>query len=529
MFKSCEYKLHLLARKWLTSVSLQTWKSSCIIKIFQVLNVLILLPAEAVEQNDPVQLRSLLETCPFRQKELTLALQTAILKKSDSYAQVIQILLENGGDPESTDGTDCPFLIMAAEAGCVQVVRLLLGAGAKPDRQRDDGGTALHRAAWSGHAECVSALLAAESDTDLRDMQGRTPFLLAAQGDRSHVMELLLQSGCDPALTDVRQRSALYWAARYDSSDVIAFLLEEDEDVRAAINCQDLYGVTALMVAAERNHVDSIRVLLEHGADLHLLNRDDLSPLLLAARNHHPEAVRELALAIYRPQHGRPCDLCKCQSGFDSNWPKVIGCTHSLTRTSAAINMTDAYGSSALFHILMAMDDARTVQCLATCGADLDLVNKQQHSPLIIAVRNGLAHSLTVLLQNNANLLDSRLTTPQVLIREAVVRTHHTVVRLLYMTLFLQGIPLTWLDRYLEDNLLYQVALGDDAVMDIHSWLFKSRRRDRLAFPSLKCLTRHVIRRSISRSHFALRVQSLPIPTAMKDYLMLPELNDISH
>src|SRR5215217_4712547 len=85
-------------------------------------------------------------------------------------------------------------------------------------------------------------------------------------------------------------------AALAGDAGSVRHLLEggADVDVRGA------WGVTPLMEAAGRGHTEVVKLLLEYGADPMVWDESDRpsSPLLDAIRNHHPDAVREIARRI---------------------------------------------------------------------------------------------------------------------------------------------------------------------------------------------------------------------------------------
>jgi ankyrin repeat domain-containing protein 27 len=66
-------------------------------------------------------------------------------------------------------------------------------------------------------------------------------------------------------------------AAMAGHEDVLACLFQGHVN----INAQDMNGNTALHVAITGRHPSCLRILLEHGAELHIENRKSLTPLQL--------------------------------------------------------------------------------------------------------------------------------------------------------------------------------------------------------------------------------------------------------
>ena len=126
-------------------------------------------------------------------------------------------------------------LVQATRAGNIEAVRRILAGGVDINRVDDRGCTALHSASILGNVDIAKLLLA----------------------DR----RLDVNKGCT------------------------------DEN-----NCDS--GITALMIAAKRNHVAIVKELLKH-SEINLLVRglDGLSPLMIAGHGGHLHVVEALLKA----------------------------------------------------------------------------------------------------------------------------------------------------------------------------------------------------------------------------------------
>ncbi len=81
-----------------------------------------------------------------------------------------------------------------------------------------------------------------------------------------------------PQVEDIN--SVLIDAARDDDTDIMLGLLE----VGADVNAKDIGGYTALMWAAGLGHIDTVKLILDHGADVNVRNNYKNTALALAEK-----------------------------------------------------------------------------------------------------------------------------------------------------------------------------------------------------------------------------------------------------
>jgi uncharacterized protein len=145
----------------------------------------------------------------------------------------------------------------AAQAGETAVVRFLLEHGANPDAKTKEGTTALSLAATAGHADAMGVLLDAGATPGIRQFDW-PPLRHAAFNGRTEAVLLLLSRGVAPD-------------TKVDSG-----------------------GNTALMTASWQGHTETVKALLDHGADINARNDDGRTALMYASDRAKPELVRML-------------------------------------------------------------------------------------------------------------------------------------------------------------------------------------------------------------------------------------------
>ena len=186
----------------------------------------------------------------------------------------------------------------AAAAGDLAAIDRLLAEGADIDGRDASGRTAVLAATHARQAEAVRALFAAGADPDIRDDRLDNPFLYAGAEGLLEILELAHEAGADPTITNRFGGVAVIPASERGHVEVVRFLLEE---TAIDVNHVNNLGWTALLEAViladgDAAHQEVVRLLLAHGADVHLADNDGVTPLA-HARERGQDAVVEILLA----------------------------------------------------------------------------------------------------------------------------------------------------------------------------------------------------------------------------------------
>jgi ankyrin repeat protein len=184
-----------------------------------------------------------------------------------------------------------PALLDAVERGDADNVRLLLEQGANVNGSAPDGTTALHVAVQREDRTLVDLLLRAGADTKAVNRYGVAPLFVAVTAGNAPIVERLLTAGADPKAALPEGETALMTASRTGNADVIRVLLARGADPNAT---ESLRGQTALMWAAAENHGTAIKALATAGAKIDARSSGGFTPLLFAVRAGRIDSVRAL-------------------------------------------------------------------------------------------------------------------------------------------------------------------------------------------------------------------------------------------
>ncbi|MEU5001755.1 ankyrin repeat domain-containing protein [Streptomyces sp. NPDC021622] len=116
-------------------------------------------------------------------------------------------------------------------------------------------GRALLDAARSGDADAVRGAIKRGADLETRDSSRRTPLLLAATGDHVEAARLLVEAGADPDALD-QQHDTPWLVTGVTGSAAMARTLAAADPDYTILN---RYGGTSLIPAGEHGHVAYIR------------------------------------------------------------------------------------------------------------------------------------------------------------------------------------------------------------------------------------------------------------------------------
>src|SRR6185436_795302 len=210
---------------------------------------------------------------------------------------MIELLLTKGADINAADKSGRTPLLHSVvqymtEAGGVishpEVVKLLLDRGSDVHVSDKNGDTALILTAgvYEGPVDIVRYLLNKGINVNAQNKKGATALMIVASKGKQDVLELLITSGADLNLKDAEEATALDYAVENGKTELARFLFKRSAKSKNNYKSEDemLRSVTnaALLEAAERNKLDSVKSQLAAGADINTRSRSGNTALMLA-------------------------------------------------------------------------------------------------------------------------------------------------------------------------------------------------------------------------------------------------------
>ena len=173
-------------------------------------------------------------------------------------------------------------LLYASREGCTECVKAMVAGGVDLNMQDPQGVTALIMATQNLHFDTASILIKAGADVNRWDMWGRTPLYMTVdvntlphggRADRPsldettglEVIRMLLEAGANPNL-----QLKLFPPYRNQGND-------------RGLDGMLTIGTTPLLRAAKALDAPAVKLLVDHGAKLDLPNNRGITPIMAAA------------------------------------------------------------------------------------------------------------------------------------------------------------------------------------------------------------------------------------------------------
>ncbi len=419
---------------------------------------------------------------------------------------LVKLLLAHSADANTQDNHQWTPLHFASSKGLLAVAWILLEHGASVDLPNEEGQTPIHLAAKHGHPKMIQLLLdhdkvadAEDNDplfpkdfapyigspeavplalrchvnTDIRDNEGRTPLHIGLEvmchgvSDRHlNVIRSLLEHHADVGARDSNHLTPLQLASRYGNAKAAQLLLKHGASMHvrnkwktllheilesgfpfwahhldfirlllihgADVDAQDDSLSTPLHFASCKGLPKVAKLLLEHGANIHMHNIDGRTPLHCATQYKHLDVMRlllkhEADVGSRDHTQSTPLHLASCEGSFgaaqlllehgadvnvrdekggaplhDATWGGHIDVMELLLEQGAEVNVQCNRGVSAL-HLASYEGDLDVVQLLLQHGANVDLRDLKGRAPFHVASGRGAEETVRLLSEHRQN------------------------------------------------------------------------------------------------------------------------------
>ncbi|KAF7351435.1 Ankyrin repeat protein [Mycena sanguinolenta] len=217
------------------------------------------------------------------------ALQAA---SGGGHTDIARLLLANGAEVNAKGWKRGTALQVACAQDHMEVTEVLLANGADVNAEGTSLGTALQAASWVGNKEVVTLLLANGADINAKGRYFGSALQAASSHGNTDIARILLDNGAEVNQRGGNYGSALAAASLNGYADSVHLLVSRG----ANVNIDSRYRLFGTFVQSEwlRLRDDAVRFLVATGADVGAMNEYFGSALHAACWNGNTESVRIL-------------------------------------------------------------------------------------------------------------------------------------------------------------------------------------------------------------------------------------------
>ncbi|MCU0534960.1 MAG: ankyrin repeat domain-containing protein [Hydrococcus sp. Prado102] len=328
--------------------------------------------SETIEAFDRAVNRAKLSNSNIAEPETALDTYPAILAARCGHPQALAVLLEAGAEPYRKDGEGLSAYDWAVKNEYSSTLDVLRRFGIEGTKVSVD--EYLINAAEQGDVaaanKCLEKGARAIARDERRKTRNYTPLMLAASQGHAEVVLLFLYAGAD-----------------IDASDIV----DVDDKQPPALICDDyesltamglFLGITPLMLAASKGHINVVRVLLDRQANLQLRDCFGRDAMSLACIKGHLEVVRALiqaGVSVNRQDVEGDTPLLMALSNQHKKLARF------LIESGAEVNAQNNDGRTPLMAAAEHRSYIDIVQMLVERGADVNAVSQEGDTAMTVA------------------------------------------------------------------------------------------------------------------------------------------------
>ena len=229
-----------------------------------------------------------------------------------------------------------------------------------------------------------------------------TPIMAAAINGDLDTVEFLVDMKAELHNKDLKDQSIIHLAAQHDQHDVIELMLDHQRTERDfMVNENDQYDNTPLHIACQKGFLETVKVLVDHGADCDNKNEDEKTPFHMAAASGHTEVVKYLLEVDKTAVNDKD---------EDDNTALHLAATNKMTNT---VEILLEHGSSVherndnFWTPLDCAAAAGAYKCvlkLLEHGSKIDPTDRKNTTPLHLSAMFGHNNITQLLLDNGADI-----------------------------------------------------------------------------------------------------------------------------
>ena len=293
-------------------------------------------------------------------------------------------------DPNANDSEP---LRLAIRLGYLDIAARLLEKGANPNVRCEESSSALVLALEYEYFELAEQMVACGAEVNIRNAKGWTPLIWAAIKGYRRIVEFLLEKGADIHICNDDGWNALTGAYFKQRSDIVDLLIE-----RGAYFGRK-YSEAALLSAYQQGYSEVVTKLVSEGCNVNIMDAEGTPLLILAIRRGDIETVK-LLLAHGADANGK---CAKGNAALSVALDVHDGIGELLIAVGANVHVANQ-NSWVPLHQAAYRSNAGLCRLLLEHGVNPDQKTDDGRTALMLAAKAGHLAVAKVLIEKGANL-----------------------------------------------------------------------------------------------------------------------------
>jgi len=312
--------------------------------------------------------------------------------------EIVKILIKYKANLEMKENIyeDTPLL---AAMKSEEIASLLIDSGANIHAENKIKDTPIHIATLLNNFPIVKKLYEKGADLNKMNVQSHNPIIFATGNGYIEIFKFLLDNNVNLDVKDVNKEPLLNICIIHNRIEMMELLIKKDESL---INNIDYDYKTPLTVAVKLNKIEFVELLLKYGANPNPKISVDYSPIHEAFINNNDKIIDLLIKYDVNKMH--LLNMYIWFDKFEEIEPLIQNNKYLINQRNTDYNTPLMFAAS--------QNKIKTVELLLKYGANPNINNYSNRSPLFEAVYHQNYDMVQLLIKNNADInIRERLST----------------------------------------------------------------------------------------------------------------------
>lgn len=377
-----------------------------------------------------------------------------LLHKASRYEfyEMVDLLIKLGLKVNSKNKYGDTPLHFAVQFKNEEVVQKLIFEGANINSLNKKKMAPLHVAASVGDENVMSILLDNGARININDENGMHPIHYAVKSGKTSVVRMILNCGASLTEVDDRKNNVLHHACENGNDEMVIYLLRQMN----IIDNRNIYGDTALHLAAKSCTVKGILALINSGFNLEVKNNNGQTPLDVAISYKKDENANFILNYLSSKEYKDHFLKYKLHHAV------ILGNYQYVYERANSVNANtfDYFGKSLLYYAIT-LGYNKISELLYKKGSRIDKIDDLNQSALLLSVYTENLELMEFFLSKKAN--PNEIFYNRSYLYRAILKNNYDMTKLLVK----YGADVNYVDNRHRTIYSYAMECGDDDIIEI--------------------------------------------------------------